>query len=499
MPPKSKIFAKARARLTSFGVEVVKEPTGQVVIFNGGRLNNISKSKIESFIRTATEMANLQMKVFMPKKSYSIVELQDKSLCEILTNLSASDSEKPLFLQDEKSKDVSILFFHISSAGEGDLEDILPEKPEGLELFENLISKEEEDEIEKEVMKKMDSSELKHRQVVHFGHHFDYTTNSGSKEDISPIPDAIERIRTKLVEDFGEDFDQITANIYTPGDGIPPHIMARKNDYPDGNVRERGNRISLTFRRCIDDEEEAARIIEKNLVKDVYDHIADDFSASRYKMWPLVEEFVDQVPKDHFVVDLGCGNGKNLLKIKDRGLGLELSSNLAKICGSRNIEVAVGDCTRTQLRDEICDVVISIAVLHHMSSVKRRVEALKEIGRILRPGGKAMVTSWAMEQTNEEGKASNYAKKENSAKSPNSAHLPIHKARTNFEAQDVLVPFKGSKEGKSTDPAAKHRFYHVFIEGEMKSLAQEAGCFQEIKEVYDDGNYVLFLRKSIDK
>ena len=149
-----------------------------------------------------------------------------------------------------------------------------------------------------------------------------------------------------------------------------------------------------------------------------------------------------------------------------------------------------------------------------MSSVKRRVEALKEIGRILRPGGKAMVTSWAMEQTNEEGKASNYAKKETSAKSPNSAHLPIHKARTNFEAQDVLVPFKGtkkwqkvalfscilgSKEGKSTDPAAKHRFYHVFIEGEMKSLAQEAGCFQEIKEVYDDGNYVLFLQKAIEK
>ncbi|CBY06749.1 unnamed protein product [Oikopleura dioica] len=272
-------------------------------------------------------------------------------------------------------------------------------------------------------------------------------------------------------------------------------ITARKNDFPNGNVRQRRNRISLTFRRCVDDEEEAARIIEKNLVKNVYDHIADDFSASRYKMWPLVEEFVDKVPKDHFVIDLGCGNGKNLLKIRDHGLGLELSSNLARICGERNIEVSVGDCTKTQLRDEICDVVISIAVLHHMSTVKRRIEALKEIGRILRPGGKAMVTSWAMKQKSEKGKTSNYAKKENSEKSTNSAHLPIHKARTNFEAQDVLVPFKGSKEGKSTDPAAKHRFYHVFMEGEMKSLALAAGYFSEIEEIYDDGNYVLFLRK----
>ena len=119
-----------------------------------------------------------------------------------------------------------------------------------------------------------------------------------------------------------------------------------------------------------------------------------------------------------------------------------------------------------------------------------------------------MVTSWAMKQTSEEGKTSNYAKKENSVKSPNSAHLPIHKARTNFEAQDVLVPFKGraaflnlltdnsgSRDGKSTDPAAKHRFYHVFMEGEMKSLAQKAGYFSEIEEIYDNGNYVLFLRK----
>ncbi len=231
-------------------------------------------------------------------------------------------------------------------------------------------------------------------------------------------------------------------------------------------------------------------------------------STKSQKMILLSVKIVSKVFFLHLTLDLGCGNGKNLLKIRNHGLGLELSSNLARICGERNIEVSVGDCTKTQLRDEICDVVISIAVLHHMSTVKRRIEALKEIGRILRPGGKAMVTSWAMKQKSKKGKTSNYAKKENSEKSTNSAHLPIHKARTNFEAQDVLVPFKGkaalicfifthsgSKEGKSTDPAAKHRFYHVFMEGEMKSLALAAGCFSEIEEIYDDGNYVLFLRK----
>ena len=69
------------------------------------------------------------------------------------------------------------------------------------------------------------SKELKQREVVHFGRHFDYSTNSGSAKDHSPIPDAVEKIRKKLSNQLGEEFDQITANIYTPGDGIPPHVV----------------------------------------------------------------------------------------------------------------------------------------------------------------------------------------------------------------------------------------------------------------------------------
>ena len=84
MPPKSKILAKARARLASFGVEIVTEPTGQLVIYNGGRLNNISSCQIEQFIRAAVKLPNLPVKIFLPKKSYSIVELADFRLIKPL-------------------------------------------------------------------------------------------------------------------------------------------------------------------------------------------------------------------------------------------------------------------------------------------------------------------------------------------------------------------------------------------------------------------------------
>ena len=96
-------------------------------------------------------------------------------------------------------------------------------------------------------------------------------------------------------------------------------------------MRERQERISLTFRKCVD-QQVAGDIIERALVKQTYDHIAQNFSGSRYKMWPMVAEFVSKIPPAHLVADLGCGNGKNIIERGVSGMGLDVSINLAKIC-----------------------------------------------------------------------------------------------------------------------------------------------------------------------
>lgn len=40
-----------------------------------------------------------------------------------------------------------------------------------------------------------------------------------------------------------------------------------------------------------------------------------------------------------------------------------------------------------------------IAVLHHLSTEQRRLAVLTEMVRCLRPGGKLLVTVWAVEQS----------------------------------------------------------------------------------------------------
>ena len=49
-------------------------------------------------------------------------------------------------------------------------------------------------------------------------------------------------------------------------------------------------------------------------------------------------------------------------------------------------------------RSDFFDAVISIGVIHHFSTEKRRIRAVEELARILKPGGKIMIYVWALEQ-----------------------------------------------------------------------------------------------------
>lgn len=52
----------------------------------------------------------------------------------------------------------------------------------------------------------------------------------------------------------------------------------------------------------------------------------------------------------------------------------------------------------TKNRPESFDAVISIALLHHLSTPSHRLSAISEITRVLRKGGKGLIYVWALEQ-----------------------------------------------------------------------------------------------------
>lgn len=281
-----------------------------------------------------------------------------------------------------------------------------------------------------------------------------------------------------------------------------------------------------------------ATSLEERHVTRVYNHIAKHFSDTRHTPWPKVRSFLLSLDAGSLVYDVGCGNGKYfLVNPSIQMMGVDSSIELLLISRQKGMPVVLADAKRLPFRSQSADNVISIAVLHHLSSPDTRSQAVREISRVLKSGGSALLTVWAFEQ-NRNGSGSKYitgtkstlttdsvapsstpalasqrhepeksfdctsasshrdpdsllpSSKDSSGEMSPHEGLPIHKSRTAFERQDVLVPWTCRQTGERL-----LRYYHVFVEGELESLCQGIPGIRVIDHFYDDGNWCVVMQK----
>ena len=130
--------------------------------------------------------------------------------------------------------------------------------------------------------------------------------------------------------------------------------------------------------------------------------------------------------------------------------------------------VLVADVLDLPHRLSYYDFVISIAVVHHLSTESRRIQSLGAIIECLKPtknsaeGGKALIYVWALEQ-------------KDSRRGWDKSH-----------EQDVMVPWVMKNPKKKPQSATDssngfgteityHRYYHLYREGELERNILEAG------------------------
>lgn len=129
-----------------------------------------------------------------------------------------------------------------------------------------------------------------------------------------------------------------------------------------------------------------------------YDIHATDFSKSRFRIWPGVRHFLDSLPPNSKVLDIGCGNGKNMTYRQDLQMyGIEYSQALTDICINRGLNVIQGSALTLPFENQSFDAIIMIAVIHHIDPILH-TKVLNEIHRVLVPSGKCLITNWAVEQ-----------------------------------------------------------------------------------------------------
>ena len=203
--------------------------------------------------------------------------------------------------------------------------------------------------------------------------------------------------------------------------------------------------------------------IEDLNVKYVYNKIANEFSNTRYRPWTCVENFLDNIPQNSIIGDIGCGNGKNMLYRKDcTNIGCDFSENLVKICLEKNLQVISGDILNIPFKDNMFDFTICIAVIHHLSTNEKRKKAISELLRVTKPNGKILILVWALEQE------------------PDS--------RRKFTEQDNMVDWKDKKGN-----LLGKRYYYVFKQNELESLIPNKNMI--VESFYEKGNWGVVLKK----
>ncbi|OQR97209.1 alkylated DNA repair protein alkB 8 [Thraustotheca clavata] len=281
-------------------------------------------------------------------------------------------------------------------------------------------------------------------------------------------------------------------------------VQPRLFDVIDGQKVMRERRVSITFRKiqttpctcafpeqcdsrikeaAVKDGEEAKMCpteTEKLFVHEFYEKIASHFSSTRHSPWPRIETFVRSLPKGTLIADIGCGNGKYMKCIDPTTsacIGGDRSESLVKICSSFDLNVMVLDALLVPLRSNMFDVALSIAVLHHLSTLAHRLQAVKEILRVLRVGGTGVIYAWAQEQTED--------------------------SRRTFDTttQDCMVPWNLDKRyakdaSESTKPIVVQRYCHMFKEGELDTLVRLCGNATIIDSYYDESNWAVIFTKT---
>ena len=206
---------------------------------------------------------------------------------------------------------------------------------------------------------------------------------------------------------------------------------------------------------------------EKKMINDVCNHKPDN---TRINTWKWVDAFIEKLPKNSIIYDIGCGNGRNMSHSNHEFIGVDNSKKLIDICRKKSMNVMYADICNLPFKDNTADVILSIASFHHLDTEKERFEAMRELYRVLKPKGRVLLSVWSIDQP--------------------------HTAKYNFEDyegnhwtdEDNIVDWINNHE------KIYKKYYYIFRINELTDIIKKCN-FWIINHRWEFGNEIFELRK----
>lgn len=196
--------------------------------------------------------------------------------------------------------------------------------------------------------------------------------------------------------------------------------------------------------------------------REVWDEISEKWAGWRKNPSEEVESF--SAGKKGRVLDIACGNCRQLIPFsRCERYGIDFSpkmiDNAKKFCKTFQIkaDLRVAETSSLPFEDNFFDVVLFLFSLHNLREPERK-ESLREMKRVMKPGGNGIISVWLKE-----------------------------------EKGDREIPWK---EGLDK---IVYRYYHFFGKEELEKLVSKAGF--EIAKSYISGkgqkNIFIEVKKPI--
>ncbi len=201
-----------------------------------------------------------------------------------------------------------------------------------------------------------------------------------------------------------------------------------------------------------------------NSVAQTYDTIAESWDRVRRRPGHVWNILLPYIHDGSSVLDVGCGNGRLSEFLASKNVqysGIDGSKKLIEIAkhryASQNTKYQipntpsffVAPMQALPFTDASFDVVTCLAALQHLPSPSTRLRALHEMHRVIRPGGRLLLTNWNLYHP----------------------HMlwRFRLISLLWGNRDVMVPWK------LPDGSTHLRYYHSFLVGELRSLLSQSG------------------------